>query len=112
MPRYIALLRAINVGGHTVKMDHMRGLFEQSGFTNVETFIASGNVLFEAASEDPQSLERHIERLLQQSLGYEVTTFIRMPSELMEIAAYRPFPDSKLEAPEATLYISFLPDAP
>jgi len=46
MTRYIAFLRAINVGGHTVKMDTLRALFESLGFLNVETFIASGNVLF------------------------------------------------------------------
>jgi uncharacterized protein (DUF1697 family) len=49
MPRYIALLRAINVGGHLVKMDALRRHFEELGFDPVETFIASGNVMFEAA---------------------------------------------------------------
>ena len=112
MPRYIAFLRAINVGGHTVKMDHLRRLFENCGFTNVETFIASGNVIFDAESEVPQSMERQIEQALQESLGYEVSTFVRTPSELADIAAYRPFPDFKLQAPETTLYISFLPEKP
>jgi uncharacterized protein (DUF1697 family) len=46
MPKYVAFLRAINVGGHTVKMDHLRRLFEALGFTNVETFIASSDVVF------------------------------------------------------------------
>lgn len=41
MPKHIAFLRAINVGGHTVKMDHLRNIFESLGFSNVETFIAS-----------------------------------------------------------------------
>ncbi len=45
MPKYIAFLRAINVGGHTVKMDYLRVLFETLGFSDVETFIASGNVI-------------------------------------------------------------------
>jgi len=44
MKRYIAFLRAINVGGHTVKMDLLRGLFAGLGYAGVETFIASGNV--------------------------------------------------------------------
>ena len=48
MTRYFTFLRAINVGGHTVKMDVLRQLFESLGFSNVETFIASGNVIFEA----------------------------------------------------------------
>ena len=46
MTRYIAFLRAINVSGRRVKMDHVRKLFEALGFSNVETFIASGNVIF------------------------------------------------------------------
>ena len=51
MPRYIAFLRAINVGGrHTVKMDFLRDFFESLGFSNVETFIASGNVVFDSSS--------------------------------------------------------------
>ncbi|MCX6027691.1 MAG: DUF1697 domain-containing protein [Chloroflexi bacterium] len=52
MPRSIAFLRAINVGGHTVKMDRLRQIFESLGFSNVETFIASGNVVFETTAQD------------------------------------------------------------
>ena len=52
MPRLVAFLRAINVGGHTVTMAHLRGLFEDLGFTNVETFIASGNVIFGSRPRD------------------------------------------------------------
>jgi uncharacterized protein (DUF1697 family) len=46
--RCVAFLRAINVGGHVVKMDRLRGLFEALKLRNVETMIASGNVLFDA----------------------------------------------------------------
>jgi uncharacterized protein (DUF1697 family) len=61
MPRYVAFLRAINVGGHIVKMDYLRSLFEELGFTNVETFIASGNVVFDSSYKNPASLEKKIE---------------------------------------------------
>jgi len=77
MPKYVAFLRAINVGGHTVKMDHLRGLFEALSFSNVETFIASGNVIFDTKSKDQQTLERKIEKHLRETLGYAVTTFDR-----------------------------------
>ena len=50
MPRFIAFLRAINVGGHNVTMKELRGLFEALGLKSVETFIASGNVIFESRS--------------------------------------------------------------
>ncbi len=111
MTRYFALLRAINVGGHTVKMDQLRQIFESFGFSNVETFIASGNVIFETKSADAKSLEKKIEKGLKEALGYEVATFIRTKPELDAIAAYKPFPHSKLDA-AAALNIGFLTDKP
>jgi uncharacterized protein (DUF1697 family) len=110
MPRYVAFLRAINVGGHTVKMDRLRRLFEELGFRNVETFIASGNVIFDSPSRTPQSLERRIERHLHQALGYEVGTFLRSPAELAVIAEHEAFPSSEVE--KCTLYIGFTGSAP
>ncbi len=107
MPRFIAFLRAINVGGHTVKMDDLRRLFESLDFSGVETFIASGNVVFEATTKDATALEKRIEHELREALGYEVATFIRTDAELAEIANYRPFRPSELEAAVA-LNIAFL----
>jgi len=107
--RYVAFLRAINVGGHTVKMDVLRKLFERLGFRNVETFIASGNVIFETPAGNLQQLEEQIARHLQNALGYEVTTFIRTPIELAEIAAFQPFSVAETEAPGTSLFIVFLP---
>lgn len=110
MPNYVAFLRAINVGGHTVKMDHLRRLFEEMGFTGIETFIASGNVIFDSDEPDKKALERQIETALKAALGYEVATFLRTTAELVEIARYQPFP-----APDGdnhNLYIAFLAEPP
>ena len=85
MPKYIAFLRAINVGGHTVKMDQLREVFEQCGFKNVETFIASGNVIFDSTSKNPKALEKKIEAALLKAFGYEVHTFLRTPGELTAV---------------------------
>lgn len=112
MPRFIAFLRAINVGGHTVKMDQLRTLFEALDFTNVETFIASGNVIFEASSTSAATLEQQIESYLKQALGYAVATFLRSPSELAAVATYKPFANDELEAGGSSLYIAFLPAEP
>ena len=101
MPRYIAFLRAINVGGHTVKMDHLRQLFESLGFSNVETFIASGNVVFETSAKNANALEKKIEQKLRAALGYEVATFIRTDTEVGVIANYKPFTDAELKAATA-----------
>jgi uncharacterized protein (DUF1697 family) len=112
MPKYIAFLRAINVGGHTVKMDALRRLFEALEFSNVETFIASGNVIFDSPSKSTKALEKKIESYLQERLGYEVATFIRTIAEVTAIADYQPFVDAELKADGNTLYIGFLADKP
>ncbi len=114
MPRYVAFLRAINVGGHTVTMAALRGHFEALGCADVETVIASGNVLFEASSKTPAALERRIAAHLEARLGYAVATFLRTPAELAAVAAHAPFSRSELGAPGHGLYIGFLgarPDA-
>lgn len=111
MPKYVAFLRAINVGGHIVKMDHLRTLFESMGFENVETFIASGNVIFESRIKSTGSLEKRIQDSLQQALGYPVATFIRTIDELCAIDLYQPFSDSELNG-SGVLYIAFLSGPP
>ncbi|HEY7575624.1 MAG TPA: DUF1697 domain-containing protein [Thermoanaerobaculia bacterium] len=111
MPRHIAFLRAVNVGGRVVKMDLLRTLFEKLGHTEVETFIASGNVIFESRSKNVKSLERAIEARLRDALGYEVTTFLRTPAELAGILKFEPFPKSP-RAKGDSLYIGFLAEAP
>lgn len=111
MQRYIAFLRAINVGGHTVKMADLRAIFEALEFSGIETFIASGNVIFEAADEDVAAIEQRIEQRLKQTLGYEVATFLRTPTELAAIVGYQPFPADDLAAAH-TLSVGFLRAAP
>ena len=110
MPQYFAFLRAINVGGRIVKMDHLRQLFESLGLLNVETFIASGNVIFRSASKNVKTLEKKIENRLREALGYEVTTFIRTEAELIEIANYQPFLLSDRDA-AVSLNVVFLGEA-
>src|SRR4028118_167016 len=105
MQRFIALLGGINVGGHRVKMDRLRELFEALGFTNIATFIASGNVIFESAIDDPHHLQTLIEPRLKQSLGYTVPTFIRSSQELTAVARYQPFPRSEPDTNPHTLSV-------
>lgn len=110
--RHIAFLRGINVGGHRVKMDQLRALFEGLKLSNVATFIASGNVIFDTAEPDTAALERRIEAHLEASLGYEVATYVRTPAELAQVAAFRPFEPADLDAPGHSLYVGFLRAAP
>ena len=110
MARYVALLRAINVGGHVVKMDRLRALFEELGCTDVETVIASGNVLFSSSARNAPALEGKIERHLASALGYEVTTFVRTPGEMQAVVAFDPFPGLVEEG--HTLSVAFLKQHP
>lgn len=112
MQKYIAFLKAINVGGHTVKMDYLKKLFEKMEFENVETFIASGNVIFHSNLKNQNSIRHAIEQKLEKSLGYQVATFIRTINELKEIALYKPFKTSELKNENNSLYISFLENQP
>ena len=112
MPKYVAFLRAINVGGHTVKMEHLRRLFEALGFSGVETFIASGNVIFDSPARNARALEKKIESSLREALGYEVATFIRTTGELAAVARLKPFPAAELEREGNVLYVAFLADRP
>ena len=82
----IAFLRAINVGGHIVKMESLRGHFVEMGLRNVRTFIASGNVIFDSTAQAP-ALEAKIEKHLRGVLGYEVETFIRSVDEVTQAVA-------------------------
>ena len=108
MTHYIAFLRGINVGGHRVKMDRLRALFEEMGFTNVSTFIASGNVIFSSSSSDIGSLTARIEQCLAERLGYDVATFIRTPAELEAIAAFEPADPGGGEPSASSLYVILL----
>lgn len=112
MTKYFAFLRAINVGGHTVKMDHLKTLFEKMGYVNVETFIASGNVVFETKSKTTDAIKKKIETELHKQLGYEVATFIRSTDELKKTTEYKPFKESELGNSNNTLYIGFLDSIP
>ncbi|MEO8232317.1 MAG: DUF1697 domain-containing protein [Ignavibacteriota bacterium] len=112
MQKYIAFLKAINVGGHNVKMDYLKKLFEKLGFEKVETFIASGNVIFETKSKKVDLIKKKIEKELEKYLRYKVATFIRTTNELKEIAEYKPFKASELKNENNSLYIAFLDSQP
>ncbi len=110
--RYIAFLRGINVGGHNVKMERLRALFAETGFSDVATFIASGNVIFTAPDADERELKARIEAYLEEALGYPTPTLIRTVDEVTAVAAYQPFPDEDPDADGNGLYVAFFAEAP
>lgn len=107
MTQYVAFLRAVNVGGTgKLPMAELRGMCESIGFTQVRTYIASGNVVFDSALQAARA-----KRLLEESLaayaGKPVGVLIRTGAELAAVLAGNPF---KSAAPNRTVAI-FL-DAP
>jgi uncharacterized protein (DUF1697 family) len=113
MSRYAAFLRGINVGGsHRVKSPELRSVFEALGLADVQTFRASGNVIFVAPSEPPRELSARIEDGLQRSLGYEVETFLRTAEELRAITRMQPFTPAQVEASAGKIQVGMLSERP
>ena len=109
MNKYVAFLRAINVGGHRIiKMSDLKETFQSLGLENVETFIQSGNVIFDSKTSSPASLEKKIEGQLEKALGYKVETFLRTMKEVAAIANNCPFSPKDGE----TVHVVFLNEKP
>ncbi|NWJ39982.1 MAG: DUF1697 domain-containing protein [Geothrix sp.] len=107
MSRTFAFLRAINVGGHTVTMAQLKDLFEALGLKRVETFIASGNVVFDGPTSSEAALRKRIEGHLEKALGYEVATFLRSDRELAALVKGCPFSPAEVAEAQA-LNVAFL----
>ncbi|MCC6130544.1 MAG: DUF1697 domain-containing protein [Acidobacteria bacterium] len=105
--RYVAFLRAINVGGRVVKMDRLREIFTGIGLQNVETLIASGNVLFSAEEAPASILEERIESAIEKALPFGSVTFLRTGREMSEITARQVFSPAEAESSHA-VYAGFL----
>ncbi len=92
MSKYVVFLRGINVSGQKlIKMETLANIFIDAGFTNVKTFIQSGNVSFESTETNPESLETNLTRLLADSLGYNVDVFLRTFEQMMQMMEHDPF---------------------
>lgn len=111
MTKYIALLRAINVGGYRkIKMENLREMFGNMGFKNVQTYIQSGNVIFDSDVKDVRSLSLSIENEIKHKFGHDVPVVIRTRDELSSLIIKNPF-DGENEDP-FRLYITFFLDTP
>lgn len=108
MAHRVAFLRAVNVGGHTIRMADLRTSFEKVGFEGVATFIASGNVLFDSAEADDEKLERVIERALEADYGYPIETFVRSMGELAAVTERDPFDRKDPASDGRSVYIALL----
>ncbi len=113
MPTWIALLRAVNVGGRTYKMADVRAHLTDSGLADVETWIQSGNVRFASRMRSPAKVAAHVERVLGEHAGFEVPALVLTPGELTAVHADAlalppPFGDAEGQR----RYVAFLPEPP
>jgi uncharacterized protein (DUF1697 family) len=102
MPAYIALLRAVNVGGTgKLPMIELKAICERAGFTKAKTYIASGNVVFQSTKSESQ-VKKTLEAALETYAGKPVGVLIRTAAEMATVAAANPFSDAP---PSKTLAI-------
>lgn len=81
--RYIALLRGVNVGGNNIiAMPALRAAFEQAGFTDVRTYINSGNVLFTSDGQDAAALQAQCRRIILDAFGLSIVTAVLSAEDL------------------------------
>ncbi len=108
MTSYVALLRAVNVGGTgKLPMSDLKALCEAAGFLEVRTYIASGNVLFASRSSEPE-IKTMLEAKLHAYAGKPVGVLVRSAAEMAEVLVENPFPHAP---PNRTMAI-FLQEAP
>ena len=90
MTRYVAFIRAINVGGRRISNEELRAHFDALGFGGVSVYQAAGNVGFEAGEPTAEILSRQVDEGLTERLGYECVTYLRTAEEVRSIAQAQP----------------------
>lgn len=91
MPRFAALLRGINVGGHRVTKGELVQIVEDAGFSEVATWRASGNLLLTSSTRSPEEVESTLETALGVGLGYSVPVLVRDRDALRTVVETDPF---------------------
>lgn len=115
MTIYIAFLRGINVGGkNMIKMADLKGIFETLEFVNVETYIQSGNVIFES-DQNENVLKKNIEIAIKNYFGLSIAVVLRSIDELEKLIHNMPFSEDEVNEAESvnsegeSLYVSMMP---
>ncbi|NJN84167.1 MAG: DUF1697 domain-containing protein [Caldilineaceae bacterium] len=112
MPTYVSLLRGINISGQkSMRMAELRELYKSLGFANIQSYLQSGNVLFQSDQEDGAELGRDIEAAIAERFGFEVSVLIRTPAEFEQVVENNPFLTTRNEDP-TRLYVTFLAETP
>lgn len=112
MKTYISILRGINVSGHNlIKMDALREMYGGMRFKNIETYIQSGNVVFQSNTSDVHELEEKISSKLLRTFSTQVPVLVLELDELKKVVKNNPYVNRRKEDPKA-LHVTFLSEAP
>lgn len=111
MPRHIVFLRAVNVGKRQLPMAAAREYLSGNGFTQVESYIQTGNLLVTSAMRSTSKVERTVGELLSDHAGFDVVAIARTPAELSALVARLDATPPALSA-EAGRYVSFCTTEP
>lgn len=111
MTRYVALLRGITPLNPNMRNDKLRSVFENLGYENVRTVIASGNVLFESRSRNAGALEARIEKALSGNLRFSSSAIVRSREQLQKLVDRNPFGNLE-DTSGSRLNVTFLKHAP
>jgi len=105
--RWVVLLRAVNLGARNkVPMAELRGLLEEAGYGDVQTYIASGNVLLDGPKSGA-AVGRKLEQIVADAFGVTTTAIVRTPDDLAAVVAGHPFGSDTSRS-----HVVFLADEP
>jgi uncharacterized protein (DUF1697 family) len=110
MARYVAFIRAINIGGRRISNAELGAHFEALGFDGVSVYQAAGNVVLDTDDDDAARVSRAIDEGLTERLGYDCLTYLRTADEVRAIAVATPF-EPKLAAARK-IHVGLLQDLP
>jgi uncharacterized protein (DUF1697 family) len=108
--RYIALLRGINIGKYKrIKMADLRAMMQNAGFENVKTVLATGNIAFDASSDDTDALQATIAQAIEDTFGFEVPVIVLPRQTVQQFVERDPFQDVTV-TDDTRLYVTCLPE--
>jgi uncharacterized protein (DUF1697 family) len=111
VPRYVALLRSVNVAGHgRIAMDELRASFDALGYSDVATYIQTGNILFSTGSKSETAVAGAIEERLVEDFGDAPAVLLRTVADLQRVGTSSPY--AKAGADKARHHVTFLATVP
>jgi uncharacterized protein (DUF1697 family) len=109
MSKYVAFIRGINVGGIVLTMADLKKILEYIGFSEVKTYIQSGNAIFESDEGNKRRMEAEISQEIKNKIDHDVVVIVKTIDELKRLVASHPLEDS---GDQDKLYVTILSHDP